>query len=89
VEWFVLVVGGAVTVLMAGLFSAESLGLQRFLTGLAALLIGLNLYLVSLFGYPFSGELCVSSQPFATDIAIFDGLAGEMPVGSGTESQRQ
>jgi hypothetical protein len=80
VEWFVLVVGGAVTVLFGGLFRAESVSLQRFLTSLAALLIGLNLYLVSLFGYPFSGELTVSSRPFEVDIAIFEGRFDGMPI---------
>ena len=80
VEWFVLVVGGAVTVLFGGLFRAESVSLQRFLISLAALLIGLNLYLVSLFGYPFSGELTVSSRPFEVDIAIFEGRFDGMPI---------
>ena len=79
VEWFVLIVGGAVTVIFAGLFRAESVSLQRFLTALAALVMGLNLYLVALFGYPFSGELTVSSRPFQTDIAIFEGRAPDMP----------
>ena len=80
VEWFVLVAGGAVTVLFAGLFSGQSVSLQRFLTALAALLIGLNLYLVALFGYPFSGELTVSSRPFAIDIAIFEGRFADEPA---------
>ncbi|NBW96710.1 MAG: DUF4239 domain-containing protein [Planctomycetia bacterium] len=80
VEWFVLIVGGAVTVLFAGLFRAESVSLQRFLTAMAALLIGLNLYLVSLFGYPFSGELTVSSRPFKVDIAIFEGRFRDIPL---------
>lgn len=80
VEWFVLVVGGAVTVLFAGLFRAESVSLQRFLTALASLVIGLNLYLVSLFGYPFSGELTVSSRPFQVDIAIFEGRFADVPL---------
>lgn len=80
VEWFVLIAGGAVTVLFAGLFRTESVSLQRFLTALTALLIGLNLYLVSLFGYPFSGELTVSSRPFASDIAIFEGRHDDAPV---------
>ena len=79
VEWFVLIVGGAVTVIFAGLFRAESVSLQRFLTALAAVVMGLNLYLVALFGYPFSGELTVSSRPFQTDIAIFEGRAPDMP----------
>lgn len=80
VEWFVLIVGGGVTLLFAGLFRAESVSLQRFLTALAALVMGLNLYLVSLFGYPFSGELTVSSRPFQVDIAIFEGRFADLPL---------
>lgn len=80
VEWFVLIVGGAVTILFAGLFRAQRVSLQRFLTALAALVIGLNLYLISLFGYPFSGELTVSSRPFQVDIAIFEGRFKDVPL---------
>lgn len=80
VEWFVLAVGAVVTVLFAGLFRTESVSLQRFLTALAALVIGLNLYLVSLFGYPFSGELTVSSRPFQVDIALFEGRFTDVPM---------
>lgn len=79
VAWFVLIIGGAVTVLCAGFFRIQSLGLQRLLTSLAALLIGLNLYLVWLFGYPFAGELTVSSRPFQVDIAIFEGRYPDTP----------
>jgi len=79
VEWFVLIMGGSVTVLFAGLFATESVGLQRFLTVLTSLLIGLNLYLVNLFGYPFSGEITVSSRPFQTDVAIFEGRFADEP----------
>jgi hypothetical protein len=80
VEWFVLIVGGVVTVIFAGLFNAENTNLQRLLTAMAALIIGLNLYLVSLFGYPFAGELSVSNRPFKIDLAIFDGRFNELPV---------
>ena len=73
VEWVVLVVGGGITSLFGGLFCARSVSLQRLLTVLTAMLFGLNLYLVALFGYPFAGEVTVSSSPFATDIAIFEG----------------
>ena len=81
VEWFVLIAGAVVTVLFAGLFRTESVSLQRFLTALTAGIIGLNLYLVNLFGYPFAGELTVSSRPFRVDIAIFEGTFDEEPTG--------
>jgi len=80
VEWFVLIAGAAVTVLFAGLFSARSVSLQRFITALTAVIIGLNLYLVHLFGHPFAGDLTVSSRPFAVDIAIFEGRFTNEPA---------
>lgn len=83
VEWFVLIVGGAVTMLFAGLFRTQSVSLQRFLTALAAFVIGLNLYLVTLFGYPFAGELTVSSRPFQVDLAIFEGRYADAPQEQG------
>lgn len=72
VEWVALVIGGGVTVFFAGLFSISSDRLRWLLTGLLGLVIGLNLYLVSLFGYPFAGGLSVSSRPFLLDLGIFE-----------------
>ncbi len=73
VEWVALIIGGAVTVLFAGLFAVESGRLQALTTALLALVIGLNLYPVSLFGYPFAGTLSVSSRPFSVDLGMFEG----------------
>ncbi|NDC63558.1 MAG: DUF4239 domain-containing protein [Planctomycetia bacterium] len=83
VEWIALIIGGAVTIVFAGLFSVENGRLQALLTCLSALVVGLNLYLVSLFGYPFAGELAVSSRPFKVDIGIFEGLYGASPAHPG------
>jgi hypothetical protein len=74
VEWATLLIGAAVTLFFAGLFHVEHLSLQLLISGLTALVIGLNLYLVVLFGYPFAGDLSVSNRPFQVDIAIFDGV---------------
>lgn len=41
----------------------------------------MNLYLVSLFGYPFAGELSVSKRPFEVDIELFEGRADTDPPG--------
>jgi len=80
VEWVALIIGGAVTVLFAGLFAVDSGRLQALTTALLALVIGLNLYLVSLFGYPFAGTLSVSSRPFSVDLGIFEGLFESAPA---------
>jgi len=83
VEWVVLIVGATVTVFLGGLFHVGSRRLQLVVTAMAALVIGLNLYLVCLFGYPFAGELSVSNRPFQVDIAIFDGVYDTAPAHEG------
>lgn len=74
VEWVALLLGALVTVTLGGLFPFGHFRFHLLVTSLAALVMVLNLYLVSLFGYPFSGDLRVSDGPFRTDIALFDGL---------------
>jgi len=83
VEWVALILGAMVTVFFAGLFSVTNLRLQMVITSLLALVIGLNLYLMSLYGYPFAGELTVSKRPFQLDIAIFDGAYADGPAHAG------
>jgi hypothetical protein len=80
VEWIALLVGAAVVIYFTGLFHVQSRRLQTVITGLTALVIGLNLYLMSLFGYPYSGELTVSKRPFQLDVAIFEGAHTDMPA---------
>lgn len=85
VEWVTLILGAVVTVFFAGLFSVGNARLQTVITSLTALVIGLNLYLVCLFGYPFAGELSVSSRPFQLDIDVFRGAYDERPSHEGEE----
>ena len=80
VEWVSLILGGVVTIFFAGLFSVGNSRLQTVITTLAALVIGLNLYLVCLFGYPFAGELSVSSRPFQIDLDVFRGVYDAGPT---------
>jgi hypothetical protein len=87
VEWAALLIGAIVTILFAGLFSVENVRLHALITAMAALVIGLNLYLVSLFAYPYSGDLVVSSQPFRIDIGVFDGIYDELPAHGGERSK--
>lgn len=58
-KWFVLVVGGVITVFFTYFFVVDSLKVQAAMTGLVALTIALNMYLVAMFGSPFSGDLRV------------------------------
>lgn len=80
IEWFVLVTGCVITVFFVGLFAVESQSLQLLVTGLTTLVISLNIYLVYLFGYPFSGECTVTDRPFRIDVEIFDGVYDRTPA---------
>lgn len=86
VEWGTLLVGAAVVVYFTGLFHVASRRLQRVITSLTALVIGLNLYLMMLFGYPFAGELSVSKRPFDLDLAIFAGAFDDKPAHGGEQA---
>jgi hypothetical protein len=83
VEWFVLLIGAAVLVLLVGLFAVENGWLRVLLPGVVALVLALNLYLLSLFGYPFAGDLSVSNRPFQVDIGIFEGRYDATPAHAG------
>jgi hypothetical protein len=67
----VLCTGAVITVVFTYLFRLESLRVQVAMTGMIALLIALNLYLVVLFARPFSGDLHIDPVPFLTDLRIF------------------
>lgn len=79
VEWLALLLGAVATIVFTGLFAIDHSRLHVLLTVMVALMIGLNLYLVSLFGYPFAGDLSVSAEPFRNDLAIFDEVLSTRP----------
>ena len=79
VEWFVLCAGAVITVLFTYLFRLDSLRVQVAMTGMIALLIALNLYLVVLFARPFSGDLHIEPTPFLMDLQIFEGMETPLP----------
>lgn len=74
VEWIVLCIGAIVTVTFTYFFRLDSFRVQLTFTGMVALMIALNLYLVVLFSNPFSGDLHVEPEPFFADLGIFEGL---------------
>ncbi len=69
-EWFVLVAGGVITVTFTYFFRLDHLRIQVAMTSLVATIIALNLYLILMFGYPFSGDIKVSSDSFQVTQAI-------------------
>ncbi len=56
--------GAIVTVSLTYVFVFDDLRVQITLTTMVALLIALNIFLILMFGYPFSGDLSVSPKSF-------------------------
>lgn len=82
IEWTTLIIGGIITIFFTYFFGLENLRLQMIMTAMVAALICMNLDLLLLFGYPFSGDLCVHGEPFQVDLGIFDDKITATP-GSG------
>lgn len=72
-EWAVLIAGGVITIMFTYFFVLESLRVQIAMTALVALIISLNVYLVAMFGYPYSGDLKVDAGGFAIIQSILSG----------------
>jgi len=71
VEWITLVVGAFITIFFTYFFDVGETKVQVVMTAMVATLISLNLYLVLVFGYPFTGDMRLSPQSFRLDQAIF------------------
>ncbi len=68
-EWCAVILGGIVTVGLTYFLVLDDLRIQIALTAMVAVLISLNIFLVLMFGYPFSGDLQVSSEGFEVALA--------------------
>jgi hypothetical protein len=71
VLWVVLIIGGVFTVIFTYFFGVEDLRIQAFMTVMVAMILSLNMFLISIFGYPYSGELAVRPSAFMLDRMIF------------------
>jgi hypothetical protein len=63
-EWIVLILASSITIIFTFFFTIDNIRLHLFMTGLVSLLIATSLYLILMFGTPFSGTLKVSSNKF-------------------------
>lgn len=70
VEWIILLIGAIITTVFTFFFTMESDAIHLIMRGMATLIILMSLYLILLFGSPFSGDLKVSSEPFKTMIKV-------------------
>ncbi len=73
-EWFAVILGAIVTVGLTYFLVLDDLRIQIALTAMVAVLISLNIFLILMFAYPFSGDLRVSNEGFHVALA---GLALE------------
>jgi hypothetical protein len=72
IMWVVLIMGGIFTVVFTYFFGVKNVGAQILMTVLVSVTLSLNIFLVSLFGYPFSGDLAVAPEAFKLDQQIFE-----------------
>lgn len=70
VEWIILIIGAIITITYTFFFTMESDAIHLLMRGMVTLMIFMSLYLILLFGTPFSGDLKVSPEPFKTIINI-------------------
>ncbi|MEX1060393.1 MAG: hypothetical protein WED13_05175 [Methyloceanibacter sp.] len=62
--WFVLIVGGLITLGYPAFFGSTNLVAQILMTGALAELVALAMLLGLAFDYPFTGEVHISAHPF-------------------------
>jgi hypothetical protein len=72
--WGVLLIGAVITIIFTYFFSLENMRAQILMTVLVTTVLSLNLILVASFGYPFSGDVNVSKEPFEFDIEHFKSM---------------
>jgi len=73
VEWIILITGAIITIIYTFFFTIESDAIHLLMRGMATLMILMSLYLILLFGSPFSGDLKVSPDPFkrVTQLGVY------------------
>jgi hypothetical protein len=74
-EWLVLVACGVITVVFTYFFKVDRLKLQLSMTAMLSTIISLNLYLILMFAYPYSGDVMVRPEGFKMFRAIIEDLA--------------
>jgi hypothetical protein len=76
--WTVLMIGGLLTLGFSYFLGLPSFIGQALMTVVIASTLALNVYLVFLFGYPFSGAYCLEPDGFIVDRVIFKMTEGGM-----------
>jgi xanthine/uracil permease len=71
-EWAILIVGAIITIAFTLFFTIESQAIHVVMTGMITIIIMTALYLVLLFGDPFSGDLKISNSTYIITQKIMD-----------------
>jgi hypothetical protein len=69
--WFVLLLGGIITVVFTFFFGSQNLYAQLTMTTMLAVLIVLILFTILLMDFPYSGDLSISVTPFQQVLEYF------------------
>jgi Protein of unknown function (DUF4239) len=77
IVWTVLLSGAVIMIVFTYFFGIENMRAQILMTILVTVVLSLNLILVASFGYPFSGDVKVSAEPFKFNIEHFKHLQAE------------
>ncbi|MBX9671596.1 MAG: DUF4239 domain-containing protein [Candidatus Obscuribacterales bacterium] len=72
IMWVLLISGGVFTMVFTYFFGLENIVAQSIMTALIAITLSLNIWLVYLFGYPFSGDVNVTPEAFELNRKLFD-----------------
>ena len=86
VEWAILITGATITIAYTFFFTMESHGIHLIMRGMATLMILMSLYLILLFGSPFSGDLKVSPEPFKTMVKVGSYYKNKVSSSAGRET---
>lgn len=71
IMWVILLVGGVFTMVFTYFFGLEDTKAQAIMTALVAITLSLNIFLVYLYGYPFSGDINISPEAFEVTQKLF------------------
>lgn len=91
-EWVILIIGAVITIIYTFFFTMESDAIHLIMRGMAILIILMSLYLILLFGSPFSGDMKVSQEPIKMNIKIgsyFKKKASSSSAGQETRSSEK
>ena len=72
VIWFVLIVGGIITIVFTFFFGSENLLAQLIMTSLLAVVISMILFTIMVLDYPFTGSVGIKPDAFNTILLYLD-----------------